>query len=525
MQRGINHLIDVVRPTLGPLTRMVAVENVFRDRTPELLDSAGVISRRIIQLPERDADIGAMLVRQLLLQLHEQVGDGAATAAVLFQTVYNRGLRYIAAGGNAMQLRRYLERGAYEIVDGLKSQTFALEGKDRLAQLAESVCFDPPLARLLGEIFDIVGEYGHVDIRAGHRRELERHYVQGMYWKSSILSPYMLADQMNLRTDLTNAAILISDLELEDPRALMPVLDMAMQAGIRALLIVATKLSEPAIALLLAASREPEKFQVIAAQTPGLGSVEQAAALEDLVVLTGGRALIQAAGDSLRGLKAADFGSARRAWSDKVHLGIVGGKGGAHRLRAHIATLRAAHALADDNTQRARLQERIGKLMGGSATLIIGGNAEGEITVREELARRAATLLRAALHGGALPGGGIALLACRARLRRLLEGSTNPDEITAYRILLHGLEEPLRTIVANAGYDAGSVLGDVDQAGEGFGFDVRRGQVVDMARSGILDVAAVQVAAVQGAISAAATALTVDILIHKRNPVSTAGHP
>ncbi|HSH77689.1 MAG TPA: TCP-1/cpn60 chaperonin family protein [Herpetosiphonaceae bacterium] len=525
MQRGINQIVDVVRPTLGPRPRVVAVENVFRERTPEFLDNAGVIARRIIQLADRDADMGAMLVRHLLWQLHEQAGDGTATAAVIFQTVYNRGLRYLVSGGNAMQLRRCLERGMCEILDELNRQTLRVEGKAKLTEIAEALCFDPELARLLGEIFDIVGEYGQVNVRTGNRRALERHYTEGMYWKSSILSPYMLTDQAKLRTDLTNAAVLISDLELEDPRALMPVLDIAMQAEIRVLLVVASKLSDSSIALLLAASREPEKFQVIAAQTPGMGSVEQAAAMEDLGILTGGRLLLKVAGDTLRRLKVEDLGHARRAWSDKTHLGIVGGKGDPRVLRRHIANLRAAFAAADDAQLRTRLQERIGKLMGGSATLLVGGNSEVEIAAREELARRTSKLLRTALREGVVPGGGTALLACRARVRRLLEASTNPDETAAYHILHHALEEPFRTIMTNAGYDAGTVLADVDRAGEGFGFDVRLGQVVDMVQAGITDVAAAQKAAFRGAVAAAATALTIDILVHKRNPVSTAGRP
>lgn len=523
MQKGINQLVDVIRPTLGPRPRVVAVENTLRNNTPELLDKAGLITRRIIQLPDRDADMGAMLIRQILWRQHDEIGDGTAAAAVIFQTVYNRGVQYVAAGGNAIQLRRYLERGMHAIIDELDRLTIQIEGKARLAQLAESLCHDQALAKLLGEILDIVGEYGQVDVQSGYGRDLERQYVEGMYWSSGVLSPYMLTDQTKLRTDLPDAAILISDLEIDDPRQLMPVLDMALAQQLRKLVIIANKLSETSIALLLSASREPGQFQVIAVRTPGLGLIEQADAMEDLAILTGGRRLIQAAGDTLRGFKVEDLGRARRVWSDQKYLGIIGGKSNPHALRAHIANLRAVFKAAEDPQIRTRFRQRIGKLMGGSATLVIGGSTEIEMTARQDLARGTAELLRLALRDGVLPGGGVALLACRSRLAGMLKASSHLDEQMAYRILIHALEEPVRTIASNAGFDGGTVVAQIDRAEPGCGFDVRSGAIVDMAAAGIYDLAAAQKAAIRGAVAGAATALTVDILVHKRNPEAAVG--
>ena len=427
MRRGINHIVDVVRPTLGPRPRLVAVENVMRHKTPEFLDNAALIARRVIQLADRDADMGAMLVRHTLWRVHEEVGDGTATAAVLFGEVYNQGLRYLVAGGNGLPLRRFLERGVAEILDELDRLTIPVEGQAQLTRLAESLCFDRRLAVLLGEICDIVGEYGQVDVRGGRGRELERQYVEGMHWKSSILSPHMYTDQVKQRAELTDVAALMCDLEIDDPEDLMPALTIALKSGMRNVLIVANKLSDGVIALLLSASREPDKFRVFAARTPGLGTVEQAAALEDLAILTGGRQVVKATGESLRSFKIEDFGRVRRAWADRFNLGIVGGKGNPHLVRRHLRTLRAAFASADEPQARTRLQERIGKIMGGSAVLALGGSSEREIEARQELAKHTAGLLRAALRGGVLPGGGVALLACRPRLRALLEASADPD--------------------------------------------------------------------------------------------------
>jgi len=518
MQRGINQMVAAVRPTLGPLPRLVALERAIREKTPELLDDGGVIARRIIQLADRDEDVGAMFIRHVLWRQHEKVGDGTATTAVLFQAVYDRGVRYIVAGGNAMQLRRYLANGMRLIHDELSGMAAHLEDRERLTQIAESICYDPPLAKMLGEIFDIIGEYGRLEIRSGRSRELEREYVEGMYWKGGIHSRQMITDHTKLRTEMENAAILISDLEIEDPRQLVPIVVQAMEAKIRSLLIVAQKFSESATSVLLSASRDPAKFQAVAVKAPGMAIGDRAAAMEDLAVLTGGHPFARTAGYTLSGVKPQDLGRARKVWADRTYFGIVGGKGDPRALRRHIANLRAAFDRSDDSDVRKKLRERIGKLMGGSATLWVGGATELEISTRKELAQRTSDALRGAIMEGVLPGGGVSLLACRPALQRMFEQSTDSDERAAYRILIKALEEPIRTILTNAGYDASEVMAEIKQAGAGYGFDVRCGQVVDIAQAGIFDAASVQKAAVQSAIASAALALTIDVMIHHKKP-------
>jgi chaperonin GroEL len=518
MQRGINQIVKAVRPTLGPLPRVVAIDRVVDSQMPELLDSGGTIARRIIELSDRDADMGAMFVRQVLWRVHEQVGDGTATTAVLLQSIYNQGVRYIVSGGNAMLLRRYLEEGMRVILDELSGMTIPVAGKEKLAQVAESICYDPPLAKMLGEIFDIIGEYGQLDIRSGRSRELERKYIEGMYWDGGVLSREMITDHSKLRTEMQNAAILISDLAIADPRQLVSVLEMASQAGIRALLIVASKLSDSATALLLSASRERGEFQVTAVKTPGLTTTDQVGAMEDLGVLTGGRPLVKAAGDTLGRVKLEDLGRVRRAWADRNYLGIVGGKGDARALRAHIVTLRAAFGRATEADARDRLQKRIGKLMGGSATLWVGGATELEIKVRKEVAERTADALRGAVREGVLPGGGVSLLACRPALQHRLDQSTSSDERAAYRILIKAMEAPIRAILTNAGYDASEIMAEIKLADQDHGFDVRSGKVADMAQAGIWDAATVLRTAVHGAVASAALVLTTDVLVHHKEP-------
>ena len=518
-QRGIDQMVAAVRPTLGPLPRVVALERTSgASRMPEILDSGGVIARRIIQIPDRDEDMGAMFVRHLLWRLHEKAGDGTATAAVLFQSIYDRGMRYIVAGGNAMLLRRHLEAGLRVILDELAGMATPLEGKEKLAQIAESICYDPPLARMLGEIFDIIGEYGQLEIRSGRSRELEREYVEGMYWKGGVLSRQMIADPTKQRTEMENAAILISDLEIENPRELIPVVETTMQAGVRSLLVIANTVSDNAMGLLLSASKDPARFRAVAVRTPKLNATDRAGALQDLAALTGGRPLVKAAGFTLSGVRFEDLGRARRAWADRTYFGIVGGRGDPRALRRHIADLRAVLERVDAPDDRKKLRERIGKLMGGSATLWVGGTTQLEIDARKERAERTADALRGAIAEGVLPGGGVSLLACRPALQRKLDQSTGADERAAYHILIKALEAPIRTLLTNAGHDASELMAEIKAAGPGMGFDVRAGQVVHMAQAGIFDSANVQREAVRSAVAGAALALTVDVLVHHKKP-------
>lgn len=514
-------MADAIRPTLGPLPRVVAIARITRGGLPELLDNGGVIARRIIQLPDRDADMGAMFLRQVLWRVHKQVGDGTATTAVLFQAIYNAGVRYIVSGGGTMRLRQYLEEGVKVILDQLDSMMMPLEGQDKLAQMAESVCYDPRLAKMLGEVFDIIGEHGQLDVRTGRGRELDREYVEGMFWKSGVFSRQMITDHSALKAEVQNAGILISDLDLEDPRDLIPVLKMVRRAGLSTLMIVARKLSDGVIALLLAVSKEPEKFRVIAAKTPGTTSTDQMTAMEDLAVLTGGRPVVRAAGGGLRTIRVEDLGQARRAWTNRFYVGIVGGKGDPRALRTHIANLRKAFGRAEDVDARRKYQERIGKLMGGSATLWIGGVSDMEITARKDLAERTADALRANVREGVVPGGGVSLLACRPALQERLDQSTDEDERAAYRILIKALEMPIRTILENAGHDASEVMAHIKLAGDGSGFDVRSAQIVNMVEAGILDGAGVLKAAVRSAGVSAGLALTTDVLVHNKKPAES----
>ena len=516
LQQGINSLAAALRPTLGPLPRHVGIEASFRTHAPEILDNGATIARRVIEIAGRSPDMGAMLLRTLVCRLGEEVGDGTATAAILFQSVYNQGLHYVTSGGDPMRLRRFLDCACQEALDALRKMSVPVEGQEALAKVARSSYDDPDLATMMGEIMDIIGEYGYLEIREGRGRILERQYVEGAYWDNGAMAREML-DPITLRTELENAAVLITDLSISEPEQLLPALEAALAGGYTSLLLIANELKERALSLVLV-EQNRKRLLVVAVRTPGGVVEEKAGTLEDLGILTGGRVFIEAAGESLAGVRPEDFGRVRRAWAQRDNFGLVGGQGDARRLRAHIASLRQAHSLTTDADTRSRIAKRLGKLIGGSAILWVGAETEVSAKARKSGAEHLERVLRGAVSEGMVPGGGAALLACAASLRSLAEQSSDPDERAAYRILGRALSEPMRTIIDNAGDDTAEIMAQVRLAGTGAGYDATAGRVTNLAEAGIQDVAHVTREALQRAVATAGLALTVNVLVQHKNP-------
>ena len=287
-QGGINKIVDAIRPSLGPFPRAVAIARATTTRSPEILDSGGIIARRIISLPNRDEDAGAMYIRGVLRNLHERVGDGVATAAVLFQTVFNQGLKYIAAGGSPMTLRSYLEQGADIIANALDGLTQPIAGTEALIGVAQTVCHDRALAETLGNLISIVGEDGWLEIRAGRGRDIDHELIAGSYWPGALVSKAMIYDTGRSRTVFENAAILITDLAIDSPQELVPVIQAAVEARASRLVVMCSNISEQAQAILLQ-SRKSDKLQIIGVKTPGLRSDVQMTSMLDMAALTGGK--------------------------------------------------------------------------------------------------------------------------------------------------------------------------------------------------------------------------------------------
>ncbi len=511
----------------------MAVSQALDGKTPELLDKGGLIARRITDLPDRDADMGAMLLRQMLWQLYEDCGDGTAAAALIFQSLFRDGLRYIAAGGDAMRLRHHLQAGAQIIIDQLEAMTQPIDGREQLAQLAECICHDPELAERLGEIFDFIGEYGQLDVRRGHTRMMLHDYMKGMYWKRGAVSRAMLrGGKQPDRIVMNEAAILLSDLDFDAPEDLLPIFSALMRAGAKNLLLVGASFSESVINLILA-NKKPEKFRVVAVKTPGDTDAQRHAHLSDMAVITGAIPLYKAAGDtlatplsppkSLRGSSDAAgkvsrqgtyFGQAKQVWVERELFGLVSDRDNQPELTEHLADLLELKAGASDRETEEFLSQRIGKILGGVAILRIGDADPSRMDSRIAAAKETAKSLRKALSDGILPGGGVALLAGRSALDI---DCADVERRAANRMLSRALETPLRAICQNAGYD-GATIAQVQEAPSGHGIDIRSGEIGDMLACGVMDVASVTTAALRSAVSGAAMALTIDVLLHHKNP-------
>lgn len=518
LKRGIHTMVAAIRPTLGPLGGGIAIDRMnSAKKTPELLDDGGVIARRVIEVTNRDEDMGAMLVRSMVARQHERVGDGTATTAVLFEAVFDAGLRYTAAGGNTMQLRRYLEAAIPLITAEIDQMVVPLEGQQRLTEVALALCHDRDMAALMGEAFEVLGEYGRLEIREDQKRGYRSEFVEGSYFYSGLFSRVLLPEGSPLTVTLENPAIFLCDFEVEDHQDLFPVLHLANQQDVPGLVIVTRSLSEKATSLLVA-HNNMGKFRVMAVKLPGGTPTERMHYLDDLSALTGATPLLTATGDTTQQVTADHFGRARRVWADSRVFGVVSGRGNPRTLRAHLDRLKQFYQHAQDTDERKKALERIGNLMGSSVTLWVGGFTEPEISIRKSVAERTALTLRAAIQGGVVPGGGIALLNCRPAIRQQLGAATDPDQRAAWLALLDALEAPARAIFRNAGHDPGSVMARLSYERPGTGFDVVTNRVVDACDAGLLDSAQVLKASVINAISTAALALTVDSLVHVAKP-------
>jgi len=516
LQKGIDLFANAVRPTLGPRPRLVALERLIRTEAAEFLDDGATIARRITEINPRPVNTGAMLIRQAMWRMHVDAGDGTTTMAVLYQQIFNEGLRYvIQVGSNPMLLRLGLEKGLPAILASLEQDATPVAGKDQIAGMARGLCQeDVEMANTLGEIFDIVGPDGLIIVEPGQRHEMEREYIDGTYWHlSGWLSRHFVIDKADKRTTFEDAALLISDLKITDPRQLVPALDKCVKAGVKKLIILCKEMSDSAIGLLVT-NNQAKTIETMAVRTPEVSGPVQVGAMEDIAVLTGGRVFYGEGKDSFENFQVEDLGYARRAWAMESMFGLFGGKGDPRQVRQHISHIRAVLPNAEPKNERKYLQQRLGRLTGATALLKVGGVTATEIEVRKETAERAVTAIRNALQGGVVAGGGAALLNAQAAL----EGLPNPqDEYTvAYKILARALEEPMRTIAKNAGCMPDVIIEKVKDYPKGYGVDARTRQIADMRQVGVVDSVLVIKKALEIAVSGAAMALTTDVIVNRK---------
>jgi chaperonin GroEL len=512
LKRGMDQVTHSVLPTAGPVHGNVAVDRPY-NTAPEWLDNGGVIARRITSLPDRTEDAGAMLLRGVLWQIQERVGDGTATAAAVFDAIVSGGLRYVAAGGNPVPLRTAIESAIPVIecqIDRLvrPCSPHALE-RYAMATLSD----DPALASAVAEAVDLAGPYGVIELRKGLRNGIGREFVEGSSWPAAELlaRPERLPPSGAIQ--LEQSAILLADLPVATAQDAAALLRLAAACS-GSLVAFVDRVSDPARSYLAAGRRDLPGFHLV--RLPGgPGTDERVRCLADLAAITGATPLLGIAGHTLSRVPPTSFGSCRRAWLNDGATGIVGGGGDPESVRSLIRQCRQALEPDAPVDRWKSSRARIGRLQGGIVTLSIG--ALSEIAAKHRMARSEQTIatLRAAVEDGFVPGGGSALLVARGAVRAHFAGSDDEAHRAAETMLETALAAPAHAIRRNAGCHNA----DIDALdGAHAVFDVRCGRYVDPWEAGILDIASTLRFVVHSAIGAAAQALTVGALVRRRNP-------
>lgn len=509
--RGMEQMTALLRPTLGPVARTVAIVSLLNGR-PEILDDGATIARRTIALSDPFESIGAMIVRHLAWRVHETAGDGATTAAVIATRLMAEAVRVIAAGASPVSVRRGIEQAAEVARSELHAQAQPIDLPEEIARIVHGTVRDDKLAEMVGEIVEGIGEDGVVLVENANGLETEYQYLEGIHWNEGWHSPSFLRGSETV-VRLIDPRVLITDMPIETPAQLTPILDACARAGIRSLLVVAPEIAESALSLLLV-NRERGILESVAVKTPSHGD-QRVGILEDLAVSTGGRCFRREVGETIVSATVDDLGTARQAWARPRSFGVLGGHGTREAVRSRIAEVRAElAAVKDDEWLKKRIQERIGKLSGSAVMVVVGAATEAardELRVRVE---SAVTLGRAAVRDGVVPGGGAALLASAAAVERAVAGRRD-DEAVGWRILAAALSEPMQAIAANAGLDGRAIVAAAGARVPGQTYDVWQKTWVDPWEAGILDSLGVLETALDAGVSAATTALTSEVLIHR----------
>jgi chaperonin GroEL len=517
MKRGVDTMSRLVRGTLGPRARTVAIMPIVgTDRPPEILDDGAVIARRTLQLPDPFEDMGAMIIRQLACKIGDTVGDGSATAVVIAQAVLDESIRYVAAGGNAMFVKRGLEKALPVALAALDKQGRPVGSPEDLRRVAAACTRDPKIAAMIGEIFDIIGRDGVVMVENGHSTTIDREYVEGIQWDKGWASPYLVMDTDRMESTLENALIFTTDRFITKSDEVVPVLQCALEHGERRLFFLAGDISGEALATLVA-NKQQNVIEIVAVKAPGFGE-RRFRILEDIAIVTGGKVLKEDAGDMMDQVTFEHFGRARRVWCNKDYFTIVEGAGNPSAIRKRISQVKTEINLVTDDYERGKMRERLGKLTGGLAILRVGAATDIERDEKKLQAEDAVVSTRLAVEGGLVAGGGVALLGCIPAVRALeLPG----DEAMGVEILVKALEAPTRQILVNGGFAPNPIVAEIENSADGRGFDVIAGEFVDMWDAGIVDPLLVVRAALQTALSTAMMALTTNALVRKSQPLDS----
>jgi chaperonin GroEL len=530
--RGVNLLADAVKVTLGPKGRNVVIEKKFGSPT---ITKDGVTVAKEIELKDGLENMGAQMVREVASKTSDVAGDGTTTATVLAQAIFREGVKTVAAGANPMALKRGIEKAVTIITGKLDKEGNRINGEidklskpvtgEMIAQVGTiSANNDETIGKIIAEAMKKVGKDGVITVEESKTLETQLEVVEGMQFDRGYLSPYFVTDPERMEVAIENAYILINEKKISSMKDLLPLLEQIAKSG-KPLLIIAEDVEGEALATLVV-NKLRGTLQVAAVKAPGFGD-RRKAMLQDIAILTGGKAITEDLGIKLENVQISDLGQAKKITIDKDNTTVVEGKGKHAEIEGRVKEIRSQIDKTTSDYDREKLQERLAKLVGGVAVIKVGAATETEMKEKKARVEDAMHATRAAVEEGIVPGGGVALARCASALDKV---KAEGDEQIGINIVKRAITEPLRMIAENAGEEGAVILGKVlDSKENNYGFNAFSNEYEDLVKAGVLDPTKVVRTALQNAGSIASLMLTTEALIaeipeKKEAPAGPGGH-
>mgnify|MGYP000987954381 CR=1 FL=1 len=507
LETGINTLADTVKITLGPKGRNVVLDKKYGAPT---ITNDGVTIAKEIDLEDAFENMGAQLIKEVATKTNDVAGDGTTTATLLAQAIVREGLKNLAAGANPMGLKQGIEKATAAAVEGLKEISQPIKSKTSIAQVAAISAGDEEIGQLISDAMDVVGKDGVITVEESKTMKTDLTTVEGMQFDRGYTSAYMVTDTDKMEAVLDNPYILITDKKISNIQEILPVLEKVVQAG-RKLMIIAEDVEGEALATLVV-NKLRGTFTCVAVKAPGFGD-RRKEMLRDIAILTGGEVISDELGLELKETSLEQLGQAKTVKVDKENTTIIDGAGEKSEIEARVSQIKTQVAETTSDYDKEKLQERLAKLAGGVAVINVGAATEVEMKERKMRIEDALAATRAAVEEGIVPGGGVALLNASDKVKDLLTKTTG-DVKTGVQIVLRAVEEPVRQIASNGGIEGSVIIDTIRRSRKkGYGYDVAKGEYVDMMERGIIDPTKVSRSALQNAASIGAMVLTTESLV------------
>ena len=503
---GIDILADSVKVTLGPKGRNVVLDKSFG---PPQVCSDGVTIAKEIELPDAFENMGAQLLKEAATKTNDAAGDGTTTSVVLAQAIINEGFKNVTAGADPMAIKRGIERAVGSVVEEVQSMAQIVETRERIGQVASLSAHEEAIGETIAEAMEKVGKDGVITVEESKGLADEIEYVEGMQIDRGYISPYFITNPDRMESVMEDPTIVITDKKISAVADMLPALEKLLQIGKKNVVIIAEDVDGEALATLVV-NKLRGTLSVLAIKAPGFGD-RRKAMLEDIAILTGGTVISEETGQKLDTATIEDFGSARTIQATKDEATIVEGKGSEADIQGRINQIKAQIEDTTSEFDREKLQERMAKLSGGVAVIKVGAATEIELKERKARVEDALSATRSAVEEGFVPGGGVALVRASRGLDGLKDVPT--DEQVGVNIIRHSLEQPMKLIVENAGFEGAVVLNQVKQQADDYGYDADIGEYGPMMERGIVDPVKVTRSALQNAASVAAMVLTTESVI------------